>query len=186
MKDFDHYFAYLTRRSRLGRLYRYYWLYPRLCRELQGRVLDIGCGIGDLLAFRPNTVGVDINPKLVAYCRTRDLDAHEMPIDQLPFDNATFDGAVLDNVLEHILEPQPLLAEVHRILRPGGTLLVGVPGTLGYDTDPDHKVFYDRIRLLDTLASEEFLNRQVFYMPFKFNPFDSRLPQYCLYGLFER
>lgn len=185
MTDPDDYFAYLTRRSRLGLLYRRYWLYPRLVRHLEGKVLDIGCGIGDFLAYRPGTVGVDVNPRLVAYCRDRGLDAHEMPIDRLPFEDAAFDGAVLDNVLEHIAEPQPLLAEARRVLRPDGTLLVGVPGRRGYAADPDHKVFYDAEGLDAVMAAAGFARRRLMAMPVASRWLDTRLSQYCLYATYR-
>jgi ubiquinone/menaquinone biosynthesis C-methylase UbiE len=56
------YFEYLMRRSFLGDLYRRYVLYPRLNLHLNGKVLDVGCGIGDMLSYRKNTVGLDVNP----------------------------------------------------------------------------------------------------------------------------
>ena len=62
MTDYQDYFNYLRGRSRLGLLYRKYWLYPRLNKYLYGDVLDVGCGVGDLLSFRPSTIGVDVNP----------------------------------------------------------------------------------------------------------------------------
>ncbi len=67
MGNFEAYLAYLKNCSKLGLLYRRHWLYPRLCCYLRGRVLDVGCGIGDFVAFRPETVGVDINPVTVAW-----------------------------------------------------------------------------------------------------------------------
>src|SRR5687767_14790324 len=48
MTDHAAYFEYLQRRGRLGYLYRTRYLYPRVFRHLHGRVLDVGCGIGDL------------------------------------------------------------------------------------------------------------------------------------------
>ena len=116
MTSYQEYYAYLRGRSLKGKLYRNWWLYPRLARHLSGRVLDVGCGIGDMLRFRPNTVGVDINPETITWCRTQGLDAHHMERNRLPFDAGTFDGVILDNVLEHIAAPQPLLAEVRRVL----------------------------------------------------------------------
>ena len=80
-------------RSRLGLLYRRHRLYPRLCPEPDGRVLDIGYGIGDFLGFRPNTFGIDINERTVAWCREHGLGARLMPYDELPFAAESYDGA---------------------------------------------------------------------------------------------
>ena len=85
MTSNDEYFEYLQRRSRLGAIYRKHWLYPRLSRRLTGRTLDLGCGIGDMLAYRSNTVGVDINPHTVAFCKARGTEAYLMTSDTLPF-----------------------------------------------------------------------------------------------------
>ena len=64
----DEYFEYLNQRSSLGLIYRKNFLYPRLAREMQGKVLDVGCGIGDFLEFYKNAKGTDINIKNVEYC----------------------------------------------------------------------------------------------------------------------
>ena len=180
------YFEYLQQRSWSGLLYRKLWLYPKLTCLLQGKVLDIGCGIGDLLEYRANTVGVDINPKIVEWCKKRGLDVHLMERDQLPFDDQMFDSAILDNVLEHLEDPRPLLAEIHRILGRDGVFLVGVPGKRGYLRDPDHKVYYSKEKLIETVLSYGFKVRQVFAMPFDQGWLESRLSQYCVYSVFQR
>lgn len=180
------YFEYLRSRSRLGLLYRQRLLYPRLAQHVIGRVLDIGCGIGDFLDFRPGTVGVDVNPHAVEWCRQRGLDCHLMLLDHLPFPGASFDCAMLDNVLEHLSEPVPLLNEIRRVLVPGGRLIVGVPGRCGYDLDPDHNVFYDESNLRRVVCAAGFSCSHVFHTPFKSRWLASWLPQYCLYGIFER
>ncbi len=141
MTGAEQYYRYLRQRSRLGLFYRRFWLYPHLNRHLSGHALDVGCGIGDFLSYRKGTVGVDINPSTVEWCRSHGLDAQLMATDVLHFDDNIFDSAVLDNVLEHLSAPMPLLREIHRVLRPDGTLVVGVPGKRGYATDPDHKIF---------------------------------------------
>ncbi len=186
MSDYAAYFDYLRRRSSLGWLYRRYWLYPRLCRHLHGRVLDVGCGIGDLLRYRGNTVGVDINPMTVDWCRRQGLDARLMIEASLPFDTGEFDGVVLDNVLEHIQAPQQLLGDIRRVLRVGGTLLVGVPGQQGFAMDSDHKVFYSEADLRRVIAAEGFSPLMVIHMPLKSDWLEARMPQYCLYGVFQR
>jgi len=186
MTDDKQYYHYLRQRSTLGLLYRRYWLYPRLSRHMHGQVLDVGCGIGDFLIHRPGTVGVDINPANVEWCRHQGLDSHLMALDILPFSDSNFDNAILDNVLEHLVLPTLLLREIHRVLRPNGTLVVGVPGLRGYATDPDHKVFYDEALLVSTLASAGFGVQQVSHMPCRSDWLNSRMRQYCIYGVFKR
>jgi SAM-dependent methyltransferase len=186
-QEHDQYFEYLMGRSRLGHAYRRHVLYPRLVKRLRGRLLDVGCGIGDMLAFRPNSVGVDINDRTVAHCRELGLQAHVMLPDRLPFATTIFDSVLLDNVLEHIADPVPLLSEVKRVLRPGGRLLIGVPGVRGWESDSDHKVFYDETSLAACAADCGFTMVEVFHMPiFKSRWLSRHMRQYCIYGVFHR
>jgi SAM-dependent methyltransferase len=180
------YFEYLRQRSWRALLFRRLWLYPRLCRSLRGRVLDVGCGIGDLLRYRPDTVGVDINPVTVAWCKEQGLDARIMEPDRLPFENGEFGGAVLDNVLEHLEHPMPLLAEIRRVTVPGAVLIVAVPGSYGYTIDADHKVFYDERGLVALMQRAGFTKLSRFYVPFRSAWLERRMRQYCLYGVFRR
>ena len=180
------YFDYLRSRGVVGYLYRNYWLYPRLSRNLSGRVLDVGCGIGDFLKFRPGTVGVDVNPYAVEWCRKLGLDARMMDPNRLPFEDASFDCVVLDNVLEHISDPSMIIREITRVLADKGCLLVGVPGVRGYACDPDHKVFYDETALDAVMTVAGFVKKKVFFTPFRSVWLDNNLPQYCLYGVYAR
>lgn len=180
------YFQYLTQRSSLGLRYRRHWLYPRLSRHVVGNTLDVGCGIGDFLRYRPGTVGVDINPSTVKWCQQQGLDARLMLPDQLPFDDAAFDTVVLDNVLEHLSTPGALLGEIRRVLRPSGVAVVGVPGRRGFASDPDHKMFYDEAKLAVVMESEGFKLQTLFHTPFRFAWLNDRMRQYCMYGVFER
>ena len=184
MAENDSYFAYLSQRSRLGLFYRTRVLYPRIAPYLSGQTLDIGCGIGDMLRFRPGTIGVDINPMNVAFCQKNGLDAIVMAPDVLPFEPAAFDSAILDNVLEHIADPMPLLTEVRRILRPKGVFVVGVPGQRGYASDDDHKVFYDEQKLVQCLAAAGFTMVKCLHTPLRSAVLDRKMRQYCLYGVF--
>ena len=180
------YASYLRGRSLAGNLYRKYWLYPRLTKFLKASTLDIGCGIGDMLSFRPNTVGVDINPHNVAFCKELGHDAQIMTPDVLPFGDTLFDSVLLDNVLEHIVEPTPLLTEIRRVLRPQGLVVIGVPGIRGQTSDPDHKVFYDEAALSFTAKKNGFGVVKVFHMPLGRSLFLSRhLRQYCIYSVWQ-
>lgn len=186
MTDHEQYFDYLRGRSRLGAFYRGHLLYPRLVRRIHGRLLDVGCGIGDMLAFRHDSVGVDVNDRTVAFCKSRGLDARVMAPDHLPFENATFDSVLMDNVLEHIEAPDPVLQESRRVLRAGGRLLVGVPGVRGWDSDPDHKVRYDALTLVAVGERNGFRHVETFHTPLWRSAWlDRRVRQYCIYAAFD-
>lgn len=51
----------------------------------------------------------------------------ECPVEQMPFGDGSFDVILCSHVLEHVARPRAALAEIHRVLRPGGCLHVGVP-----------------------------------------------------------
>ncbi|MFA5913367.1 MAG: class I SAM-dependent methyltransferase [Burkholderiales bacterium] len=178
----------MRRRTRLAQIYRRMWLYPKLCSNLEGRALDVGCGIGDMLRYRPNTVGVDINPLAVDWCRAQGFEAYPMNPDNLPFEDGAFESVVLDNVLEHLTNPLPLLHEIRRVLAGSGLLIVGVPGHRGFASDPDHKIFYDETLMQQTLDRVGFTCECVFYMPLPFQSvwLSRRTRQYCIYGVFRR
>jgi ubiquinone/menaquinone biosynthesis C-methylase UbiE len=102
----------------------------------QARVLEVGCGTGAvvrLLAGWPNVgevIGVDPSPGLLA--KARALSAHlptvsfqEADGKALPFPAASFDVVVLHTVLTHVPDPEKLLAEVFRVVRPQGSVAIG-------------------------------------------------------------
>lgn len=186
MTDYDAYFEYLRHRKLAGVWWLRHWLYPRISRHLSDRVLDVGCGTGEMVRFRPQTVGVDVNPRFVEYCRSQGLDVHPMQPDRLPFEDRSFQGVVLDNVLEHIEEPAPLLAEIRRVLPPGGTLVVGVPGRRGFASDSDHKRHYSQSDLYACMRGAGFDAASVFYQPFRSRWLDEHFRLYAIYGVFRR
>ena len=155
-------------------------------KNMKGKGLDIGCGIGDFLRYRPNTIGVDINPETVNWCKNQGLDVHLMELDRLPFNEQSFDSVILDNVLEHIEDPESILLDIHRTLTNQGLLVVGVPGTLGYSTDPDHKVFYTKEKLVETVTKYDFVVDDLFAMPLNLDWLDSKMSQYCVYAFFKK
>ena len=184
--EFKGYFQLLRQRAWRASLYRRYFLYPRLSRFLSGRVVDVGCGIGDFLSYRENSTGVDVNPNNVAYCLRKGADAHLIDgTGRYPFSDGEFDGAMLDNVLEHLTDPGHMLAEIHRVVRSGGILIVGVPGRRGYASAPDHKRFYDEDDLVGRLGEAGFRASRILHMPVRFPGLGRVMRQYCVYGVFE-
>ena len=141
------YFDLLGTITLKGRLYRKYFLYPRINNLCVGKTLDVGCGKGDFISYRKGSVGVDINPFCVDYCKKKDLEAYHCKDYNYPFESQSFDSVLLDNVLEHLEEPNALLKEIHRVIKTSGYFVIGVPSKQGFRAYADHKVFYDLEKL---------------------------------------
>lgn len=169
-------------------MYRQYVLYPKLNRHLSGLVLDYGCGIGDFVDYRSNTIGVDINPHNVTHCIHRGLNAiHITENTPLPFSDDTFTGIVMDNVLEHLPPEQieNVVNELIRISKHGASFIVGVPAEKGFLADPDHKVFYSLNDLVTLLSKYHFRLSCKYHMPVDSSFLGRYMNSYCLYAVFR-
>jgi SAM-dependent methyltransferase len=93
-----------------------------------GRLLDFGCGAGDFLAKSRDLgwkcCGVELSDRAIAAASARGLEVRRSTAD---YPDASFDYVRANHSLEHVLDPPAVLAELHRLLRPGGTLFIGVP-----------------------------------------------------------
>lgn len=102
------------------------------------RVLDIGCGLGGidvLLAeeYGAEVVGVDVEPELVRRARERvagqglagRVEILQVQPGPLPFADGSFDVVFSKDSWIHVEDKRRLFSEVHRVLRPGGSLLAG-------------------------------------------------------------
>lgn len=99
---------------------------------VSGRCLDVGCGTG-LMTRRlpPETVGLDLNPRNLQKACKYAPHASFLICDaegQIPLASASFNLAVCTEMLEHLLYPERALAEIRRVLKPGGMLIGSVPG----------------------------------------------------------
>lgn len=104
--------------------------HAKMCRvESDARVLDVCCGSGVVGAsFRGRVgriVGLDLTPEMVQLARTRLDEVHQGDVYHLPFDDKSFDLVCNREVLHLLPHPGRPLAEVFRVLRPGGQLIVG-------------------------------------------------------------
>jgi SAM-dependent methyltransferase len=98
------------------------------------RILDLGCGDGRLtLAAGENGArmsGVDLSPDLAAAARARGLDVQVADAIALPYPDASFDAVLSNAALHWMRQPEPVLEEVARVLKPGGRF-VGELGGAG-------------------------------------------------------
>jgi SAM-dependent methyltransferase len=96
------------------------------------RLLDIGCGPGTITAAAAgrgaHATGVDLAEGMLELGRARhpDLELVTGDAEDLPFPDATFQAVVGGFVLNHLPDPEAALAEVARVLAPGGRLAVAV------------------------------------------------------------
>ncbi len=129
-------------------------------RVLVGRVLNAGCGEGLYAAFIEGFPGVAAivnldraRPSIAARsgdARHRDLQGM---LTDLPFQAAVFDAIVCTEVLEHIARDDIAVAELARVLKPGGLIVVSVPSPPA-PHDPAHvREGYTREALTELLAS---------------------------------
>jgi len=90
-------------------------------------VLEVGCGTGLLLErfarFARSARGVDLSPGMLARARARGLDVAEASATELPFPDASFDVACSFKVLPHVRDITKALAEMTRVVRPGGHVI---------------------------------------------------------------
>jgi ubiquinone/menaquinone biosynthesis C-methylase UbiE len=106
---------------------------PWVCSRAVGDVLEIGFGTGANLPCYPpglRLTGVDLSPRMLAVGQERarelgvDVELVEADAQALPFEDATFDSAVSTLVLCAVPDERAAIAELHRVLRPGGRLLL--------------------------------------------------------------
>lgn len=97
-------------------------------RYCSGKVLEAGCGTGLILSrlnkFCNQAVGIDLSAGMLATARDRGLQVVQAPIDALPFSAGAFDTVVSFKVLAHILDIKSAIAELVRVTRPGGYLVL--------------------------------------------------------------
>lgn len=97
------------------------------------RVLEVGCGTGELAVRIRDEVGVavvaiDISPRMVELTSARGIEARVGDVQSLPFDDEEFDCAVAAWVLYHAPNVDRGIAELARVLRPGGRLVAATMG----------------------------------------------------------
>lgn len=97
------------------------------------RVLDVGCATGELLQIireqgNPFVTGIEPSPQAADIARTRwglDVITGDLQVAALPSESV--DVALLSHVIEHVPSPSETIAELRRVLRPDGTLILWLP-----------------------------------------------------------
>jgi 2-polyprenyl-3-methyl-5-hydroxy-6-metoxy-1,4-benzoquinol methylase len=103
---------------------------PYVLRHPRCELLDVGCGVDASLlrSIAPYVArGVGIDPRARAF-ETANLKTLSVAVyDRLPFPDEHFDMVTMLAVLEHLQEPESIVSDIARVLRPGGALLLTAP-----------------------------------------------------------
>jgi SAM-dependent methyltransferase len=95
------------------------------------RVLDLGCRSGALTRHfleGNDVVGLDVDAVALSKAEALGIQPVRADVEEpLPFDDSSFDAVVAGELLEHLRFPDALVAEIARVLRPGGVLVGSVP-----------------------------------------------------------
>jgi SAM-dependent methyltransferase len=137
------------------------------------RVLDVGTGTGSNLRMLrevgfQHVSGLDANDDAIRYCELKGLGlVKKGDICAMPFSDATFDLVLATDVIEHVDDDERALAEVARVLKPGGRALFTVPAFQSLwglqDRQALHKRRYRLRPLLSLQRSAGFEIEQAYY-----------------------
>lgn len=139
------------------------------------RVLDVGAAEGrSAMALRSRgfqVTALEIDPTLVARFRanpeSHGISIYEGSALDMPFADNSFERVLLLEVIEHIEETTMLLSEIHRVLKPGGVLCIGVPTGYTeifywkvhprYAENATHVKIFSKRDLLDAVSGSGFI-----------------------------
>jgi SAM-dependent methyltransferase len=103
----------------------------RLAELPAGRVLDVGCGRGDLGTWLTQrgwlVVGVEPSARACAVARSRGIDARTGTLEEVELESRAYDAVIFRQSLEHVAEPLGDLRRARQALRDGGVAIVSVP-----------------------------------------------------------
>lgn len=128
-----------------------------------GSMLDCGVGMGRLLSRFPDRerYGVDIAGAYLEHAAGQGIQTSLSPIEALPFPDRAFDAVICTDVLEHVLDPHPCVAEMLRVLGPAGYLFVRTPHAedISHYQSEAFPYDYGHLRSFDESAHRELFER---------------------------
>lgn len=139
-KEIEEYYQQKLNKDYQGDFYqpRYHRFIELLGGKEESRILDVGCGAGDLLLMLKERgfkriEGLDYSQQAKKFAEKRGLRIILCDIEKekLPFKNK-FDVVILGDILEHSFEPEFLLEKIKNLLKRNGWLLISVPNAGWY------------------------------------------------------
>jgi 2-polyprenyl-3-methyl-5-hydroxy-6-metoxy-1,4-benzoquinol methylase len=112
-----------------------------------GKTLEIGCGVGRVLQWLPNSIGVDHNSTSIEIARDRGLIAFtnkDFHLSEFAI-SESFDSILMAHFLEHLTQDErnSIMKEFRKYLKPEGRLVIICPQEAGFRSDSTHIQFLD-------------------------------------------
>jgi SAM-dependent methyltransferase len=157
---------------------RFYAMLARRYGQPGARLLEIGSGLGHLIGQLEDTFktyGMDINRWAVKESKTvvEKTALQTASAEEIPFADGAFDIVIIKHIVEHLPNPEKAIAEISRVIAPGGTLILATPNLdsllkpwkgekwIGYQ-DPTHISLQPPSVWLDWIKSYGFSLKRVF------------------------
>jgi SAM-dependent methyltransferase len=153
------------------------------------KVLDLGCRSGALTRHfldGNEVVGVDVDEAVLAKAEERGITPVVADVEEpLPFPDEAFDAVVAGELLEHLGFPETLVAEIYRVLEPGGSFVGSVPNAFRLqnrilfligrppEKDPTHLRMFTPGRLRELL--KDFGDVEMTFVGGRYRPLHPRL-----------
>ncbi len=135
-------------------------------------ILDAGTGTGANLRMLiergyTNACGLDFSDDAIRYCAEKGLTVRQGSLTEMPFEDCSLDFVLATDVIEHIDNDRRALQEIHRVLRPGGRVLITVPAfrsLWGYNDDrAHHRRRYRLPELRERVSESGLVLCEIFY-----------------------
>lgn len=105
------------------------WLVFSMLKTESGKALDLGCGTGNYtLELRRrgfDVIGLDASEGMLKVARSKGLTCVRGDAHRLPFPDTSFDLVLSVTMFEFIHEPEKVVSEIYRVLKPGGEVVIG-------------------------------------------------------------
>lgn len=191
----EDYAEYQLKRSKLRKYIRTFYL-KQVYKYVEGKAIDFGCGIGELLANLPTgSIGLEVNETAVRYCKKKGLrvNKYDPEIDKYQFKNydlenyATF---IICHVLEHIENVSSIFRTICRSCNRLGIrkIIVVVPGLKGFKFDKTHRTFIneDYLKKNNMLHLEGYYLAKKIYFPLNFEILGNYFRYHELIVIYEK